>query len=84
MNDLIADARRRLSAMEMPEKAKSIYPQLNRVAADMGGDYSTAVGAVFQAVSAAVGVKYGSQYMSNVIVARFNDGTLKKLLSEAA
>jgi len=80
---LEAQVRAQLRALELPCNERSLYPTLHAVAYALEHtDRSEAVGAVLQAVCDAVGAIYGSQYMSNVLLARFRDGTMSRALRE--
>lgn len=69
--------------MAMPKSARGLYPALHAVAARIGAPdrYAEAVGAVFFVACEATGARYGSQYMGNVLNARFKDGSLPGLFA---
>lgn len=81
--DLVRLARAELASMLMPESARGLYPALHAAAKRISTPdrYAEAVGAVFAVACEATGVTYGSQYMGNVLEARFKDGSLPGLLA---
>ena len=76
---LEALVRAHLRQMQMPTKKRDLYPALHSVADATGwADRAEAVGMVFRVACSAVGATYGSQYMSHVLAARFDDGTMER------
>lgn len=84
--ELLAAAREELRRMQMPKRVRDLYPALHAVASavsDRYGPYSyerhsKAIGAVFFVACQLTGATYQSQYMSNVLDARFKDGSMEK------
>jgi hypothetical protein len=82
--DLAAATRLELAALELPDRAASLYPVLHaaaaRVARRTGAGYADAVGAVFREACAAVGARYQGQNMAQALAAAHLDGRLAAAL----
>lgn len=73
--------RAHLRQMQIPTKKRGLYPALHSVASAIDwGDRAKVIGMVFRVVCNAVDAPYGSQYMSNVLLARFDDGTMARAM----